>query len=187
MNAKDIQSRRSIVTGLGIATAGLAISATEAQAQRRRSEFQPERHELDAWLDEGNAGHRIFVDSSTAAGAGDALLYSTNLYAAHTAAYDGDPSDLDIVVCFRHFSTPYGYSDAIWAKYGEAIHAVIQMPDPATGGAPKSNLLNTPNPALGGVTIGSVAASGARFAICQNATRFFSTQLAQATGAASAR
>ena len=182
MDAKETKSRRAIVTGLGIATAGLAVAATKAQAQRRRSDFQPERHALDAWLDDADGGHRIFVDSATAGGAGNALLYANNLFQAHTTAYEGDPSDLDIVVCFRHFSTPFGYGDAIWEKYGEAIHTITQMPDPATNGAPKSNLFNTPNPAIGGVTIGSVAERGARFAICRNATQFFSGELARATG-----
>jgi hypothetical protein len=178
---KDVKSRRSIVTGMGIAAAGLAAAASPAKAQDNRSGFRPERHALDAWLDQVEGGHRIFVDSATGDGAGNALLYANNLFQAHTSAYDGDVSDLDIVVCFRHFSTPYGYSDAVWEKYGEAIHGVTPVPGLAANAVPETNPFNSPDPAYGGVTIGSVAGRGARFAICENATRFFAAQLAAAT------
>lgn len=179
MNEKNVNSRRSIVTGMGIAAAGLAAGST-AQAQSNRDGFQPERHALDAWLDQVEGGHRIFIDSATADGAGNALLYANNLFQAHTSAYDGDASDLDIVVCFRHFSTPFGYNDAVWEKYGDAINAITRVP--GTDAAPETNPFNSAIPNYGGVTIASVAARGARFAICENATQFFSRQLAAATG-----
>lgn len=178
MTTKNLNSRRSIVTGMGIAAAGLAAGASTAQAQRR-SGFQPERHALDAWLDDATGSHRVFVDSATAEGGGNALLYANNLFQAHTAAYDGAPADMSIVVCFRHLSTPFGYNDAIWEKYGEAIRDTMQL-----GGTevPTSNPMNSPGPATGGIGIASVASRGAQFAICENATRFFSGQLAGAYG-----
>ena len=88
------------------------------------------------------------------------------------------------MICFRHFSTPFGYGDAIWQKYGAIIQQTIQFP--ASGAAPMANPMNQaddvslPNV---GMTIDSVSARGARFAICENATRFFSGQLAAATSA----
>jgi hypothetical protein len=181
-----LKSRRSLVTGMGVAVAGLAAVAVtdqaEAQNRRRARGFEPARHELDAWLGEATGNHRIFIDSASAAGGTDALLYATNLYNAQINAYDGEASDLDIVVCFRHFSTPYGYTDAIWKKYGEPMQALMQLP----GEVPSAN------PAIGGGgpqamgTIGSVSAQGAQFAICDNATRFVAGQIANATGATSA-
>lgn len=179
--------RRSLVTGMGVAVAGLAAGAVagKANAQRAsRSGFEPARHELDAWLDDATGGHRIFVDSSTGLGGAEALLYSTNLFNSHGNAYGGTDSDLDIVICFRHFSTPFGYNDSIWKKYGEAIHQVVQYPE--SDRAPDRNPMNVagnPAAANAGITVDSLVARGATIAICENATRFFSGQLAAATGA----
>ncbi|MGD8340068.1 MAG: hypothetical protein PVH89_04765 [Gammaproteobacteria bacterium] len=181
-------ARRSLVTGMSVAVAGLAAGAVagKANAQRRRgSGFEPARHELDAWLDEAKGGHRIFVDTSTGLGGAEALLYSANLFNAHGSAYQGSDSDLDIVICFRHFSTPFGYNDSIWKKYGEAIHQVVQFPE--ADQAPDMNPMNMAGNAAAanaGITVDSLVARGATIAICENATRFFSGQLAAATGAA---
>ena len=182
-------ARRSLVTGMGVAVAGLAAGAvaTRANAQRRRgSGFEPARHELDAWLDEATGGHRVFVDSSTGLGGAQALLYSTNILNAHGNAYGGADSDVDIVVCFRHFSTPFGYNDSIWKKYGEVIHQVVQYPDASQ--VPDRNPMNVAGnqaAANAGITVDSLVARGATIAICENATRFFSGQLAAATGVSS--
>jgi hypothetical protein len=46
--------------------------------------------------------------------AGSALLYASNTFAANKAAYKLEPLDLAVVVVLRHFSTPFGYTDAIW-------------------------------------------------------------------------
>jgi intracellular sulfur oxidation DsrE/DsrF family protein len=179
-------ARRAMVTGMGLAVAGLAASAVagKATAQDSRastSGFEPARHELDAWLDEATGDHRIFVDSSTGLGGAEAVLYSSNLFNAHRNAYNGSDSDLDIVICFRHYSTPFGYSNAVWKKYGEAIHQIVQYPQVEQ--APDANPLNTtgnPTAANAGITIDSLVARGAKIAICENATRFFSGQLAAA-------
>ncbi len=183
------KSRRSLVTGMGVAVAGLAATAVSgtATAQRTRagaSGFEPARHALDAWLDEATGGHRIFVDSATTHGGAEALLYSANLFNSHRSAYDGADSDLDIVICFRHFSTPFGYNDTIWKKYGEAIQRVAQLP--AADQVPDANPLNVPGntaAANAGITVDSLVARGATIAICENATRFFSGQLAAASDA----
>lgn len=188
-NSEQTTARRSLVTGMGVAVAGLAAGAVagKARAQDTRagtSGFEPVRHDLDAWLDEAAGGHRIFVDSSTGLGGAEALLYSANLLNAHGSAYQGADSDLDIVICFRHFSTPFGYSDTIWQKYGEAIHQIVQFPE--ADQAPDVNPMNVsgdPTSANAGITVDSLVARGATIAICENATRFFSGQLAAASGA----
>lgn len=184
---QDLKGRRSVITGLGVAGAGLAFgAAAHAQTARGRATgFQPARHDLDAWMDELSGTHRIFVDTATANGGGEGLIYANNLYEAQTNAYAGGDTDLAMIVCFRHFSTPFGYSDAVWSKYGEAFHELIQFPDPATGQAPTVNLFNTPGRAdlpNFGITVAAVMARGTRVAICAAATRFLSGQLAQRAG-----
>jgi hypothetical protein len=186
-NKHDLKGRRSMLVGLGGAAAGLTLGAATAQAQATRgaSGFQPTRHELDAWMGEIPGKHRIFVDTSTADGGAEGLVYTNNLYDAQENAYAGTPADLAIIVCFRHFSTPFGYNDAIWEKYGETFKELIEFSDPDTGEAPTINLLNasdrttTPN---FGITIDSLVAKGTQIAICSAATRFLSSQLATQAG-----
>jgi len=180
---QHLTGRRSVITGVGVAAAGLTLGASVAQAQRASTGFQPARHSLDAWMDELSGDHRVFIDTSTAHGGAEALLYANNIYTAQVNAYSGEPSDLAMVVCFRHFSTPFGYGDDVWAKYGQGFHAIMGFPDPVTGGAPEVNLMNaTDRPTLPnfGSTIDSLVAKGTKFAICENATRFFAGQLAAA-------
>ena len=183
----DIRARRSVMAGVGVAIAGLAAGASSARAQAPAGPtgFRPARHPQDAWLDALPGVHRVFIDSATPRGGAEALLYARNLYRAQETAYADESADFAMVVCFRHSSTPFGYNDAVWAKYGEVLHTRIQMPDPATGAAPKINLMNSeshttlPN---SGVTVDAMREKGAQFAICLSATQFFSRAIARETG-----
>jgi hypothetical protein len=178
---EQLTARRSVITGAGIAAAGLAVAATSAQAQRRTT-FVPARHAEDAWLDDAIGSHRVFIDSASAEGGSNAVLYASNLLAAHTGEfYSGAASDMDIVVCFRHLSTPYGYNDAMWKKYGEMmINVMAPVTPPAE--TPTAHPLDMQAPNGMQLGVGLLARQGVRFAICRAATQFFSGQLAQATG-----
>lgn len=185
---QQLKSRRAVMTGLGVAAAGLTAGATTACAQTPRGAstgFQPQRHDLDAWFDELPGGHRVFIDSAYPLGGAEALLYANNLYDAQERAYAGGAADYAMVVCFRHFSTPFGYVDAVWEKYGEGFDELMQYPDPATGQAPRINLMNSPDhPTLPnfGFTIDSHVERGTQFAICDAATRFIAGHLANGAG-----
>ena len=114
-----------------------------------------------------------------------AVGYANNLYIARETAYAGEPADFAIVVCFRHFSTPFGYNDAMWAKYGEIFNEFLKYPDPETGAAPKINLLNSAthkNLDNRGVTIDALATKGTQFAVCNMATQFIAGVVAERTG-----
>jgi len=181
--------RRSITAGIGVAVAGLIVGgaaahAQSAAAQQSGSNFRPARHRLDAWFDELPGTHRVFIDSGSAEGGGEALGYANNLYIARDSAYAGEPADFAIVVCFRHLSTPFGYNDAVWAKYGEIFDSLIKYPDPTTGAAPKINLMNSANHKTlsnRGVTIDALAAKGTQFAVCNMATQFIAGAVARQT------
>ncbi len=185
-NDKDIKQRRSVITGFGAAAAGLVLASQTACAQSGRSTgFEPARRSADSWLDQLPGTHRVFIDSATALGGAEAVLYANNLYAAQEGPdYDGDPSDLAMVVCFRHFSTPFGYNDAMWAKYGEIFNSIMNFPDPATGRAPTANMLNQDRSDVQnfGFTIDLVRGKGTQFGICRAATNFFSSVIAGVTG-----
>ncbi len=189
MNEEDAVGRRSVMAGVGIAVAGLVASAATAQAQTGARKagvpFQPARHDIDAWFDQLPGSHRVFVDTASADGGAEGIGFANNLYIATERAYAGEQAKPAIVVCFRHFSTPFGYNDAIWAKYGEAFHSLIQYPDPVTNAAPKINLMNsTAHNTLAnrGVTLDALAAQGTQFAICDMATQFMAFTIAQQTG-----
>jgi intracellular sulfur oxidation DsrE/DsrF family protein len=179
--------RRALMAGMGVAAvAGLmAAPGAEAQSGSRRSGFTPARHKLDAWFDELPGTHRVFVDSASAGGGANALGYANNLLNSTDNAYPGENAAMALVVCFRHMSTPFGYGDAVWAKYGEVFHSMIEFADPVTSAAPKINLLNSKaHGMLGnrGATIDALVAKGVHYAICNTASRGIAGVVAQRTG-----
>lgn len=173
---QDKVGRRSLLTTMSVAAvAGLAASAGSAQTQPHPTGFQPARHDKDAWLNELPGSHRVFIDSSTMAGGPAGLWYANNMISAHEDEYEGNAADFAMVVCFRHMSTPYGFNDAVWAKYG-AIFS--RNADPA----PTRNPLSIASASSGQNSISSSVARGVHFAICGRATRRFAMAIASATG-----
>ena len=171
-----LKSRRSILSGMGAAAAGLALTSNTAISQESSKSFEPARHAEDAWLQRLTGKHRVFIDSATATGGAEAMLFANNILNAHKNAYSGADSDYAMIVCLRHFSTPFGFGDEVWKKYGANFHAVLQFADPLSGKAPDINLMNaTDRPMLPnmGFTIDSLVTRGVQFAICDNATHFF--------------
>ena len=181
-----IRTRRALIIGAGsvVVAAGLGSRAASAQTS---GTFKPTQHPEDGWLDQRPGKHRIFIDSATPNGAGEAILYANNLYNSHKATYPGgsDP-DLAIVVCMRHFATAFAYNDAVWAKYGKPMSAMLNFVDPKTKEAPSTNLYNAPGYGLSltnlGTTIDAVTKRGVYFAVCDTATHFVSAQLAPMIG-----
>ena len=44
----SLTQRRALLTGMGVAAAGLTVGAGAANAAAK--EFEPQRHDLDAWM-----------------------------------------------------------------------------------------------------------------------------------------
>jgi len=182
----DTQARRSFMSGLGAAAAAFTLGQGTAGAQTRATSFQPARHAQDAWLDAVAGRHRTFIDASTPRGAGEAMLYANNLYAANKSGYSLPENDIVVVACLRHFATAFAFNDAMWAKYGKPLSTLVEFTDPKTKQAPSTNLLNSAEygmtlPNLG-TTIDSVVRRGTRFAVCDMATHFFAAQVAMMSG-----
>jgi hypothetical protein len=184
---KQMQARRSMISGLGAAAVGVALAGGRLAAQTKGTagRFQAARHQQDAWLDAIAGKHRTFIDASTPRGAGEAILYANNLYEANKTGYSLPEGDIVLVACMRHFATPFAYNDAIWKKYGSVIGMMIEFTDPKTKKAPSTNLLNSGAYGMAlpnlGSTIDSVIKRGTRFAVCDMATHFFAGQVAMAT------
>lgn len=178
-------ARRSFLSRIGIGAAALGAGVAVPAAAAQTNGFQPRRHTQDAWMDAPQASHRIVIDTSSTDNAGSALLFAANNLIANKTGYDLDPSDVAVIVVFRHNSTPFGYSDAIWGKYGEIISDLTDFKDPKTDTPPSTNLYNTdgyesllPN---SGITIDILARQFVQFAICNMATQYFAEAIAEKT------
>jgi intracellular sulfur oxidation DsrE/DsrF family protein len=187
-------ARRSFLSRLGAGAAAFGASfgagALPAQAQSldpaRAGGLQPVRHAEDDWLDSVSAKHRVVFDTTAPEGVGLALRFADNYFTANRTGYSLADSDLAVVICLRHRSTPFAYGDAIWAKYGGPISDRSEFADPRTKQAPKFNVYQTagygamlPN---GGVTLDALIKRGVRLAVCQMSTRGYATTIAGKTG-----
>jgi len=76
--------------------------------------------------------HRLVFDTTTPAGFGAALAYANNFLTASKDGYGLNDQDHAIIIIARHFSTPYAYNDAMWAKYGKSLPPMVTLDDPKT-------------------------------------------------------
>ncbi|MHB8839167.1 MAG: hypothetical protein ACYC7F_09475 [Gemmatimonadaceae bacterium] len=175
-----------LAAGAAAFGAALAAESSPLRAMTPRSDFKPARHALDDWFD-GIAGkHRVFFDAVSATGAGEALAFATNYTIANKNAYALEASDLALVICYRHFATPFAFNDAMWAKYGAGWGQFLNFNDPATKAPPVRNVWNAtdltgmqPN---FGTTVSASVTRGVHFAICDMATHFIADLTAKAAG-----
>jgi len=172
-------NRRTLISGLGVAAAAAAFGSSPVRAQSRGA-FVPAHHTQDEWLDQVPGKHRVFIDSATPNGLSDALLFASNLFAGNKSGYGLTDGDVAIVVCMRHFSTPFAFNSDMWAKYGKQFAAEAKYTPPA-------GVVLTSNPHLHadrGMEVGipGLTQRGAQFAICDMATHYFAGQVAKGTG-----
>jgi intracellular sulfur oxidation DsrE/DsrF family protein len=178
--------RRSFLSSLG---AAIAIHPPTMPAQSTVSAtWQPARHAEDDWLDKIPGKHRLLFDTTSPQGLGSALLYSNNFLDTNKNAYALDYSDVALVIVVRHESTPFGFNDAMWSKYGRVFSDRIKFNDPKTQQAPEVNLYNASGYgqmlANSGITLESLTKRGAHLAVCRLATRNLAGRIASATGGA---
>jgi hypothetical protein len=88
------------------------------------------------------------------------------------------PSELGLIICFRHQSTSYGYNEAMWTKYGQYFSQRLELPKEVS-----VNPLNPAGPLEEGArTVSVLADKGAVIAVCAMATRGMASRIAMATG-----
>jgi hypothetical protein len=184
------KERRSFLTGLNAGVASLAAMAVGrvAMAQEKpaaTARWEPARHAKDDWLDKA-AKHRLVFDTTTPEGLGEGLAFAANYIRANRAEYGVEESDLSIVIIVRHRSTPFGYNDAMWAKYGAPMAAQSKFEDPKSKLAPKANVYKSadygdllPNR---NVTLDALFKQGVQLAVCSVATAGYAGVIAQAIG-----
>ena len=185
-----VSPRRSFLTGLGAAAVGIGAMSTGAQAQAPAGRFQAARHPQDDWMDGLPGKHRMIIDGVTANGAGEAILFANNLYVANQSGYSLGDGDIAVIVCLRHFATPFAFNDTVWSKYGKALGGLLKFTDPKTQQPPLINLYNSAAYGMAlptfGNTLDAVIKRGTHLAICDMATHFMAEQLAGTGGNADA-
>ena len=140
-------ARRAFITGLGVGAAalgaGLATGAAADEAAAPAS-WKPTYDPQDDWM-ELPGKHRLLFDSISPDGAVNALGFVSNYIATNKSGYEYEHTDLANIVVMRHFATPFGYTDAMWAKYGAVWGKLLKHKDPKTKGIALRNTLNTAN------------------------------------------
>jgi intracellular sulfur oxidation DsrE/DsrF family protein len=166
---------------LALAVGGVAMAKPKSAAR-----WEPARHDKDDWLDQASAKHRLLFDTITADGLGEALAFGGNFIWVNKTDYGLESKDLAVVVVLRHHATPFGYNDAIWAKYGTVLAPITPVEDPKSKLAPKVNIYNTEEYAgllpSRGATLGSLTKQGVRLAVCSVASRGIADVIAGKAG-----
>lgn len=168
---------------VGSSSAMAAPAAAPAASDQR---FHPTRHAQDDWL-ELPGQHRMVFDTTSADGMFWGLRFAGNFYTANLDPYGLKDSDLAVVIVTRHKSTPFGYSSAMWAKYGKYLSEHAEFVDPKTKEPPTVNFYAAPeqSPGQGAPPdpIGALMKKGANFAVCAMSTRAIAGKIAAGTGA----
>ncbi len=179
--------RRSFLSRLNTGIATLAAMAGAGMAQENAaagSRWEPARHEKDNWLDQNQAKHRMLFDTTSFEIMGDAIAFASNIFRTNRTDYGLEDKDVAVLIVARHRSAPFGYNDAIWAKYGELLAARAKMLE-AGAKAPKVNFYYAAGSDRGsnrGNSLSSLAKLGTQFAVCQLSTRAIAGGIASATG-----
>jgi hypothetical protein len=142
--AESAPARRLFLTrlGIGVGVIGTSVISSSTAAARVAADapWRPARHPQDEWYGKVPGVHRFVFDSTTADGMALALHFADNYFTVNRDAYGLKDSDLAVVIVARHKSTPFGYNDAMWAKYGKQLSKHAEFIDPKTKAAPTSNL-----------------------------------------------
>ncbi len=169
MSKQTMNQRRAIIAGLGAVAAAGALGARSSEAQGISSDsFTPMLHPQDEWMSamKGNK-HRIVLDVTSPTGVPDAVRFAGNLLAGHKNGWGVEESDVALLVCFRHGATPFGYTDAIWSKYGKTI-------DPKATPPPTANPYNSGEQ----TQLAALAKRGVYFMVCGTASRGLAGRIA---------
>jgi hypothetical protein len=166
---KNLRERRAVIAGLGVVAAAGALGTESARAQGASPvAFTPTLHPQDDWMSViPGSKHRIVVDTFSAAGVPDGIRFANNLLAGHKNGWGVEESDVAVLVCFRHGATPWGYTDAIWSKYGRTL-------DPNAATPPVTNQYNSGQRAQ----LAELAGRGVQFMVCGSASRGIATRIA---------
>lgn len=165
--ATNAKRRRQIIAGLGTTAAAIAMGTPAAVAQTASTPFEPARYTQDDWFAARPGKHRVVLDTVTANGVADAIRFANNLFNGSKTGYNVDEADMAIVVCLRHFATSYGYTDALWSKYGRVLARAEENGGTASTTPPTTNSYETGDRRQ----LSGMAKRGVLFMVCATASR----------------
>jgi intracellular sulfur oxidation DsrE/DsrF family protein len=168
---QNMKERRAIMASLGAVAAAGALGARSAAAQAASDSFTPMLHPQDDWMSAMKGKHRIVLDVTSPDGVPDAVRFAGNLLTGHKNGWGVEESEVAVLVCFRHGATPFGYTDAIWSKYGKTI-------DPKATPPPAANPYNTGEQ----TQLAALARRGVQFMVCGTASRGLAGRIAGQAG-----
>lgn len=178
MAAGTRHARRAFLSrlGTGATAAGLTVLADRPAAAQSAegAQWRPRRHAEDDWLDRIPGVHRFVFDTTSPEGFDAALRFASNYFSANQSAYGLKHEDLAVVIVARHNSTPFAYTDGMWAKYGVSLAQRNGFTDPATKQPPTVNVYRA--------RIDELLRQGVHLAVCQMATRNISGIVAKNAG-----
>jgi intracellular sulfur oxidation DsrE/DsrF family protein len=150
------------------------LSQPEQPAQPARSAqpFQAARHSQDDWFDQVPGTHRVIFDTWMADRFAEAVGFAGNYVRVNKDVYGLSEKDVAVVICVRHRTAPFAFTDAMWAKYGKQFSARMSFVDPKTQQAPTTNVY--------GAQISNLAKQGVQLAVCNLTTRAYTRIIADA-------
>ncbi|MEA3245919.1 MAG: hypothetical protein U9Q74_07155 [Gemmatimonadota bacterium] len=175
-------ARRSFLGRLAAGTAafGAAFAGGAALPSLAIAEASPD--EMDTWFDSMKGTYKCIYDCTSAGGAPDGVMFARNLYKFGAEKLGTKDADNSVVVCFRHFATPFGYTDAMWAKYPQ-LADMLKVEDPGTKKPAARNwLLHELVEGEAGANLPGIRAKGVQYAVCGAATAFIAKLLADKKG-----
>jgi len=188
-----LMARRSFLARLGTGVGVLGAAAVGSSAAiadvaapgGADAVWRPARHEQDDWFDKIPGVHRFVFDITTPDGVALALRFANNYYNASQNAYGLKETDLAVLFIARHKATSFGYSDAMWAKYGKQFSEQSEFTDPKTQRPPTVNVYAKPDDGSGDPVSGAMPAlikKGVHFGVCATATRGIAGRIAKTAG-----
>jgi intracellular sulfur oxidation DsrE/DsrF family protein len=163
---------------MGVTPALAAIGCAPASAPAAAATGD----ELDTWFAGMKSPYKVVYDCVQASGATDGILFARNFMKYSADKLGTKDADMNVIVSFRHFATPYGYSDAMWAKYPQ-FAALLKVEDQTTKKPAARNIpLHDDVEGQEGANIPALVARGVHFTVCGAATEFIAKILADKTG-----
>lgn len=177
--------RRSFLARFGLGAAAVPALAAAACNPAAATAAAP-ADELETWFATFKGSQKVIYDCVNGSGGVDGILFARSFLKYSADKLGTKDGDMSVVISFRHFASPHGYNDAMWAKY-PLLSGVTKSDDPATKKAATRNVfLHEEIPGFPGASLPALAAKGVQFTVCGAATEVFAGLIAGKTGNAKA-
>ena len=183
----EIVARRSFLARLGFGAAAVpALAAAACAPAAAPAPPAAPMDELETWLSGMKGTQKVIYDCVMAGGGMDGILFARNFMKFSQDKLGTKDADMSVIVSFRHFASPFGYNDAMWAKYPQ-FASLLKFDDPKTKKPAARNVpLHDEVEGFSGANMPGLVARGVKFIVCGAATEFIAGMLAGKTGDAKA-